>query len=1135
MSTTTEQTSLYVPGATATSTQWRLSALQVVNWGNFSGHHVIDIHPEATLITGASGAGKSTLLDAYTAVMMGSDIAFNGASNQARGRIRGTSQRNLVSYIRGQWATTDDEGTGSAKAKVLRGADRVTWSAVAVTFSSVEGGQHYTVIRAWIAKPKVTLDGDLIRRIWTLRGQVDLSVLEPLVKDGFDLRTVREALPGVVQHDTYDRLVTALETNVGLGSNGNGRSAMKMLARVQASAQLENVDALYKTTVLDKPATFAEADAALAHYDELDGAYRELEKEGQRRDHLLPMREHHDKLEHAAARIAAHDTASWGDPHGPAALWQAQVTEATAQAAEDHANIQLRQAATRLQAATERKQLADSARDDAAIAFHTSGGEAAIALKASIGELERSLTRRETALRLLAARLSPLGLPLGSTQDLLDATSRAAEGLSAAQDRVGAQQELLGELGHDAKLAEAAVAEASEELAHYQRHRSRIDPRLDRLRRELAHAAGLDPAELPFVAELLDLAPGQQEWRTAVEVVLTSSRHVVVDAATAREFSTRINEAQLSGRIAFLFADPDQPMPPAASPRTVAGKLVHKDGPWAGWLARHLSESPAGRTVCVRDPRELGEHASAVTLTGQTRGRGRGAHGRDAGRKDVIGFSNEADIEQAQQRLERERARAATLVERRNATAAQVTELRKQADAWSRLADLDVIEHDPFATAIELERVRGELAQLLTGDVELAKLQARVEETKLEADAAAREHADAERVHEQLVNEHAGIVSAKDAATDRVIALERDNITIDPELAEHLERLLANETRGAAPRTASAWAALGESLQRVQQLEAAGVEREREELARATRLLEQAMSAYQERWPDPNLGTDLLSCGEYLALLERIEGSGLADKRQAWRNKLLEWTGRHLVKLYDAMDSAIYDIKDRLEPVNDVLHHLEFGPNGDRLVMQMRRLTSREVTDFRATLRKHAQMSTSGLDEKALAAWFLGLGEFMDGLREGARRERVLDVRQHVEIRAEQRSRTTDELVATHTSLAAFSGGETQEVGAFIAGAALRYRLGDDGQARPRFAPVLIDEAFIKADGEFTGRAVAAWLALGFQLVIGCPLEKVSGIERAVPHIVVVTKNQRTNLGYPHVLDDDTTLEQARAGAGSQP
>jgi uncharacterized protein YPO0396 len=44
--------------------QFRMTCLQVFNWGTFSGLHEIPISERGFLIVGPSGAGKSTLLDA---------------------------------------------------------------------------------------------------------------------------------------------------------------------------------------------------------------------------------------------------------------------------------------------------------------------------------------------------------------------------------------------------------------------------------------------------------------------------------------------------------------------------------------------------------------------------------------------------------------------------------------------------------------------------------------------------------------------------------------------------------------------------------------------------------------------------------------------------------------------------------------------------------------------------------------------------------------------------------------------------------------------------------------------------------------------------------------------------------------
>ncbi|MFH8252991.1 SbcC/MukB-like Walker B domain-containing protein [Microbacterium sp. B2969] len=112
----------------------------------------------------------------------------------------------------------------------------------------------------------------------------------------------------------------------------------------------------------------------------------------------------------------------------------------------------------------------------------------------------------------------------------------------------------------------------------------------------------------------------------------------------------------------------------------------------------------------------------------------------------------------------------------------------------------------------------------------------------------------------------------------------------------------------------------------------------------------------------------------------------------------------------------------------------------------------------------------------------------------------LIDVRNHVRVSAERVDAATKQHVALYDHIGEKSGGESQELIAFIVGAALRYQLGDAGAARPRYAPVFMDEALIKADAHFTKRAIGAWRGLGFQLVIGAPNDKYSAIE---PHVDV--------------------------------
>jgi uncharacterized protein YPO0396 len=183
------------------------------------------------------------------------------------------------------------------------------------------------------------------------------------------------------------------------------------------------------------------------------------------------------------------------------------------------------------------------------------------------------------------------------------------------------------------------------------------------------------------------------------------------------------------------------------------------------------------------------------------------------------------------------------------------------------------------------------------------------------------------------------------------------------------------------------------------------------------------------------------------------------------------------------------------------------------------------VVGFRIELRRLSTTATRGVSDEQMELRFRELQRFMATIRrrddpraspelaELQDRDNVLDVRRHVEITAE-RYGSDGTLMSTYSSLGGKSGGESQELVAFIVGAALRFRLGDELRQKPRFAPVFLDEGFVKADSEFASRAVSAWRGLGFQLIVGAPLDKVTGLEPLMDSMLCITKQVATGLSY---------------------
>ena len=640
-------------------------------------------------------------------------------------------------------------------------------------------------------------------------------------------------------------------------------------------------------------------------------------------------------------------------------------------------------------------------------------------------------------------------------------------------------------------------AELRRERASLESRGGRLPARMHELRDEVSRASGIPASELPFVAELIDVAPEEARWRTAVETVLgASARMLLVPLDRLEQFSSAIDGLRLRGRLVFEGVELHLPDLGPADPERVAGKLLFQDSPFSGWVQAHVSE-PSRNALCVEDAAGLAGGGFRVTEAGQTRQGRRGTHGRGDSRS-IIGFSGEEAVAEIDAEL-------AALEEQLDAVDAEVAELDRRsalleqqrasydAIVAARFDDLDVDGSDRRIAELEARR-----EEILGADDQLHALQRQIEELTGRLEEVRRERFGLEARARELGDEHARLVDDEDLVTDRLEAMERSGrVTLTD---EQDAALAADFAAAAAPGDPDDLERFTETSQRLaERLREAVVDAETE-LTRVEEELAGIFRVYKMQWDSPNLGATAASYPDYARILEEVRGTGLAERRAEWRRRLTEY---------------------RLEPINAILRRLEFGGVGDRLRIRLRRLAPAHVQVFMKDLRRLASGTTGELGEDDLERRFTELSRFMDQLRVPAQvgdvassstdRDRLLDVRRHVEISAERYDSLTGELKATYRTLGEKSGGESQELVAFIVGSALRFRLGDELRSRPRFAPVFLDEGFVKADSEFAGRAVRAWKGLGFQLIIGVPLDKVTGLEPHMDELLAITKNSTTH------------------------
>ena len=417
----------YLPGASTGTLQWKAETFQLVNWGGFEGRVQFNFHPGATLISGQSGTGKSTMLDAYIALMMPSDTPFNGASNDAvGGRARSQTQRSLLSYLRGKVDTVADLDTGREVDQLLRGKGSATWGAVGMTFVD-DRGRRFTAFRVYLVPARATRDGEIIKRMVTCDGTVDLADLHPLAVTSFAPQALKAALPGVQTHDTYPSFANQLFTRLGIGANGDGAKALRLLVRIQSGHQIKTVDELYKEMVLEDPATFAAADRALNHFDDLEASYVAMQTEKRKADLLAPIVEHHQTMIDAEAEIATLDTfglTATGDT--PVSLWALRTENRLLDNAAATNRLERISVADQLKAAQGRVSAKETELETTQQQHRDSGGAALEQLGGDIETQTRLLDERQQRRQTLQSNIVALGAPL-ATRDEFDVVRRSGE------------------------------------------------------------------------------------------------------------------------------------------------------------------------------------------------------------------------------------------------------------------------------------------------------------------------------------------------------------------------------------------------------------------------------------------------------------------------------------------------------------------------------------------------------------------------------------------------------------------------------------------------------------------------------------------------------------------------------------
>lgn len=1079
--------------------QFRMRRLQVLNWGTFSGLHEVPIAERGFLFVGRSGSGKSTLLDAMSALLVPPALVdFNAAAREAE---RSGRDRSLVSYVRGAWADQHDEDSGEVATQYLRRGP--VWSALALEYRNALG-RCVTLVRLLWIRGNGAAATDVQRHFIVAERPFDLA----MELDGFDLdlRRLKQRIPEspeVHHHDKFSAYAERFRRLLGIGND----TALRLLHKTQSAKNLGDLNHFLRDFMLERPATFAVADRLVAEFAELDEAHKAVVTAREQIETLRPAHAAHARLMEVRRERSELDELLAGmdgyRERQRLRLLDARLGELDTldrglegeESGREQALEQHRHELGELQA-RHREQ----------------GGE-------RIEQLERdrdaASRERDTCLRhrgVADTACRQLGWQLaGTPQGFAEQHAQARNLLDAGQDAAASADQRMLELGLQKNQAESAFAAARAEIAALEAHPSNIPAHLQALRSRLCAAVGLAETALPFAGELIQVRADEQGWSGAIERLLHGfALSLLVDERHYANVAAWVDATHLGGKLVYhRIGAADAVNVSAPPPRSLLHKLELAPHAHQEWLHGELLRRYD--YACVDSVQALQRSERAITAQGQVK-HGRSRHEKDDRhavgdrRQWALGFDNRAKLALykeeagalAQQIAEADRTMAAIKAER--------AQQASHAAAAQSLANLRWSDVDVAPLLTRLDTLEATLRELREGDVALRELGERIAAKGLQVAAAQRELIEVRAKRASHAEEH------------RTRHAERDRCA---ELASVMP-LTPFQQEGLDGRCeAGALFTLGNLEER---LRGAGkaLQAEKDRLIGEANELSQAIvggfDTFRRRWPQDagDVQANLESATDFFARLERLERDGLPAHEARFFDMLRTQSGQNLVALQTHIAQAHKAIRARMEDVNASLEKVPFN-RGSILQIKPEDRRLPEVIEFRQQLRDVLAHQRTDDRERA-ESQFEGLRKLVARLAstdpEHKRwREQVLDVRLHVEFIGEERDATTDRQLEVYRSGAGKSGGQRQKLATTCLAAALRYQLGDEDGGVPQYAAVVLDEAFDKADNEFTAMAMRIFENFGFQMIVATPLKSVMTLEPFIGGACFVEINGRHDSG----------------------
>jgi uncharacterized protein YPO0396 len=1046
-----------------------LHRLELWNWGTFNGDvQVLEAAGGWSLLVGDNGSGKSTAIDALRTLLVPPKLLnFNDASGD--GRKAAARDRTRRSYVRGAWSSSSTVDSTTPTTQNLR--ESGTMSGILAVFCEPRRDTFVTIAQI------LWEHDEQIREIYAVTPS--RRSLRDLIQGCNTSAEVRRAAK-TGGWELFESFASYSERMRGL-LHIPGDRALEVFNRAIGMKEVGDIDAFVRQFMLPAADTISFIrETVQPHYRTLLDCWTAIERAERQIDLLMPVEEHARRVREGEARIEHLKDLQEVLPAYFATLHLALLEEYEGG---------LR--ATRAVRSGERDEVARRVslvrreRDDLKAAV----GATDVGMK--IESLQREISDADVARRQAQQRrdsLEPLAASIESRPALHDAAAFAAarpvwerrELEESAAAALADEEAAAKKLRQDEALLRRVEANADIESAL--KNRVNIPRNFLEVRARVAQASGVDPEQMPFAGELIEVLESYADWTAAIERLLRGfGLSLLVRQDNYQRAADYINRTRLGLRLVFHEVRDATGQSPLLPTERVSGRLrFRQDHPLSGWVASEVVRQ--FRHQCCESIAELERTDRGLTREGLIRDGSRHTKDDSRGIDDlsnrILGWSTESKIEALKRvvleaELQATEHGQAAVAARRRATLA-----RERADAARRLlAVTEFGEIAPERWSERILRLRAEKELLEKGSTELQRLRQRIDEVEIEiADcekALAVLDGDLGRI-DGLVQTNAAKVGrcrgplADSPPCDPVVTGESLNSTLKPAPVLSLENAddLGRQTHV--------------RLQGVINAEAARVRD-------ADGKMSANMGEFLAQFPEfrQTLEVDRSFASSFGEVLQRIQGEDLPKHRASFEKYLNENLVGSLLMLQNRLEEHEGAIEERIQETNEALGRIDYSDDTYVQIRLVPRPTN-EIVTFKASLKACFEYGINPTEAQRITLFNRIRGLLERFQAEPEVTQRVTDVRNWFASGVRELRRLDESEVNFFAATTGKSGGQKAKLAFTILASALsaQYGLSVSSSDVPNFRLVIIDEAFSRTDESNSTRAMKLFKQLGFQLLI---------------------------------------------------